>query len=181
VCAAIDAAPEPVVLVGHSMGGVVITQAAEWRADRLRALVYVCAYLPRNGQSLLDLARTDEGSQIVANLVIDEARGVHYLRDEVIESVFFHDASPAEAAWAHGRLIRDEPMAVVAAPVETSEARWGSLRRVYIHCTRDRALTPPLQRRMVEAQPCREQLSLDTGHSPFLAAPEALARHIAAI
>ena len=47
VTAVIDSCPEPVVLAGHSMGGVVISQTAEQRPQRICALVYVCAFLLR--------------------------------------------------------------------------------------------------------------------------------------
>ena len=53
--AELDAVGEPVILVGHSMAGIVITQVAENRADDIASLVYIGAYVPANGQSLLDL------------------------------------------------------------------------------------------------------------------------------
>lgn len=55
----LDAQPEPVILVGLSHGGGGVTQAAEYRADKIETLVYLYAFLPRNGESLVDLARRD--------------------------------------------------------------------------------------------------------------------------
>ena len=52
ICQIAGAQSEPVILVGHSMGGVAITQAAEDCSKQIGALVYMCAYLPRNGDSL---------------------------------------------------------------------------------------------------------------------------------
>ena len=64
---------EPAMLVGHSMGGVVITQAARHCAERIASLVFVCAFMPSNGQSLLDMTQLPEGKgdQIQANLTIE--------------------------------------------------------------------------------------------------------------
>ena len=61
MCDVLASRPEPAVLVGHSMGGVVITQAPADCPDRVASLVFVCAFMPANGQSLLDLTRLPEG------------------------------------------------------------------------------------------------------------------------
>src|SRR6185295_5208657 len=50
VSAIIDATPEPVILVGHSRGGIVISEVAEHRPDRIRTLVYLTAFLVRAGE-----------------------------------------------------------------------------------------------------------------------------------
>ena len=60
VCDVLASRPEPPILVGHSMGGVVITQAAADCPDRVASLVFVAAFMPANGQSLLDLAQLPE-------------------------------------------------------------------------------------------------------------------------
>jgi pimeloyl-ACP methyl ester carboxylesterase len=174
----IAAQPEPVVLAGHSMGGVVITGVAERIPERLERLVYVCAFLPANGQSLLDLAKTDTESVLMRNLVIEEAKGTHHVRREGARESFYHDCTDADAAAATERLVA-EPLAVVATPVTTTAPRFGRVPRSYIECTDDRAIGPSLQRRMHTAQPCRVT-TIASGHSPFLAQPDALTRALVA-
>lgn len=169
----IAAEPEPVLLVGHSMGGVVVTAVAERIPERLAGLVYVCGFMPASGQSLLDLAKTDTESVLMRHLAFDEARGVHWVRPEGARASFYHDCPEADAEAAARRL-GAESLAVVATPVATTSARFGRVSRLYIECTDDRALGPALQRRMCAAQPCRVE-RLATGHSPFYAQPEALA------
>lgn len=60
LCRVLDNESEPMILVGHSMGGLVITQTAEYRPDKIQLLVYVCAFLPVNGQSLLQILEKDD-------------------------------------------------------------------------------------------------------------------------
>ena len=55
VCDVLAERPESAVLVGYSMGGGVITQAAARCAERIASLVFVCAFMPANGQSMLDM------------------------------------------------------------------------------------------------------------------------------
>ncbi|GIV80636.1 MAG: hypothetical protein KatS3mg050_5030 [Litorilinea sp.] len=181
VCQVLDAQPEPVILVGHSMGGIVITQTSEARPDKIQALVYLCAFLPRNGESLLQLAQQDQETLILPNLIIDEAQGYLAVKEEAIPEVFYQDCSPKDVAWAQARLAPQEALTPVATPVEISEDRFGRIPRVYIACLRDQALGPSLQRQMYTATPCREVYSLNTGHSPFLSAPEALTAHLLAV
>jgi pimeloyl-ACP methyl ester carboxylesterase len=76
VCDALDGmngVGGPVLLTGHSMGGMVITQAASQRPEKLAGLVYVAAFLPGPGQSLLDITHLPEaaGDSVQANLVIE--------------------------------------------------------------------------------------------------------------
>jgi len=62
--AELDAAHHRVILVGHSMAGVVVSQVAAERGADLAAVVYLAAYVPQSGQGLLDLAMMDAGSEI---------------------------------------------------------------------------------------------------------------------
>src|SRR5258705_5672282 len=73
VCEVLAANSEPAVVVGHSMGGIVATQAAARCPARVAALVYVAAFLPKDGQSLLDLTKLPEcdGEQVLANVVVE--------------------------------------------------------------------------------------------------------------
>ncbi len=66
----LDAQPEPVVLVGQSSGGSVISQAAEQRPDKIEMLVYVGAFLLRDGETVLSASENDTESLVLANLVM---------------------------------------------------------------------------------------------------------------
>lgn len=177
VCQVVEAQAEPVILVGHSMGGIAITQAAEFCPDKINTLVYLCAFLLQNGQSLFQVAQTDQGSMVLPNLTPDEAQGVLRLNEAIYKEMFYGDCTEADAAWAISRL-RPDPMAPVGTPLTTSPANFGRLPRIYIECLADRTLSPATQKQMYTALPCREVLSINSSHSPFLSQPETLASHL---
>lgn len=166
----VESAPEPVVLVGHSSSGMLISALAELVPDRVRLLVYVSAFLLPNGRTPPDVNRTDEQSVLAAHLVVDG--------DTVTvsspEEVFFHDLPPAEAAAAAARLVPEPRTPPVGPPVTLTDARFGSVPRAYVACDADRALGPDAQRRMYTALPCLRVYHLPTGHAPFLSAPDDL-------
>jgi len=175
----VEAAGGPVVLVGHSMGGMSVTGAAELVPERIAALVYVAAFLPGDGQSLVQLADGDPEALVLPNLVVDEAAGLSTVREEARRDAFYGECSAEDAAWASAQLV-PESLAATAAPVHVTEERAGSVRRIYIESTRDRAISIGKQRQMQAARPCEQVLTIDTDHSPYLSRPEELARHLLA-
>jgi pimeloyl-ACP methyl ester carboxylesterase len=180
VCAVLDHQSEPAVLVGHSMGGLVITGAAEQRWPQVKTLVYLCAFLPRDGQSLLQLAQDDHDSLILPNLVVAEDGASATLREDVIKDAFYADCSDEDVVRARSLLV-PQSLAPLSTPVTITEANFGRVPRVYIEALRDRAIAPSLQKRMYADSPCRAVLTLDTSHSPFLSAPDDLAALLATV
>jgi hypothetical protein len=69
------------------------------------------------------------------------------------------------------------PRTISMTPVHHSPERYGKVKRVYIECTRDQAITIELQRYMIKTLPPHKVVTMETGHSPFISAPEALAQH----
>ena len=177
VCRLLDAQDEPAVLVGHSRGGIVISEAAERRPDKVKALVYLTAFLLRNGESLLQVAGQDTASLVVQNLVVDEGRGSCTLRDEALRDAFYGDCADEDVALAR-LCLAPEPLAPLATPIAVSEESFGRVPRVYIECLQDRAIPPALQKQMYTATPCQKVISMGTSHSPFFSAPQALADHL---
>ena len=173
VCEVLDAQAEPVILVGHSMGGVVITAAAERRPEKVRALVYLCAFLPGDGDTLMALASQDPTSLVLPNLVISEEHGSATVRDEGIVPAFYAPCSEADATLAKSRLV-PQALAPLDVPVTVTPERAGRVPRYYIECTEDRAIPIALQRSMVAAHPCRHVFTLETDHSPFYSAVDEL-------
>jgi pimeloyl-ACP methyl ester carboxylesterase len=173
VCDTLAAEPEPVILVGHSMGGVVVTQAAARCPERVSLLVFVAAFMPRDGESLIGLTQLPEGAgdQVQANIVVEGDPPVATMADPAARAALMARCSPAQIARAW-ELARPQAVAPFATPVSIPEGALDGLRRVYIHTTEDVAIPPALQRRMLRENPCEEVVEIATDHSPFLSASQ---------
>jgi pimeloyl-ACP methyl ester carboxylesterase len=169
----LDSARGPVVLVGHSLGGVVITQVAENFPDRIACLVYLSAYLPENGKSILDYS--DPESKLGPGLQIDKEHGVATISHETMQVAFFNNTPAAVAAEAQKHL-RPEPIQPFGTPVQTTMSNFGRLPRYYITTLRDQAVGPTLQKAMFAAQPVRHVYTIDTDHSSYFSAPDQLSQ-----
>ncbi len=157
-------------VVGHSMGGIAITDAAGSQPEAFAGLVYLCAFIPRMGDSLLKLGRQDPNSRVARSLLPGLA-GLR-IRTGRAQSVFYNTCSAGDAAWAIGRLEPDPVRPMLArldreAPVE--------LPRACIVCTEDRAISFDYQCEMAARGCIRRVITMKTDHSPFLSAPRELA------
>lgn len=171
--ALVEAAAGPVVLVGHSRGGIVISEVAERLPGRIAQLVYVTAFLLRDGETLLATAASADGSRIVPSLVMTQDRSAITVPDEALREGFYGECSDEDFALAR-LMLMPEPAAPSATPVHVTPARFGRVPRAYVECRRDRAIPLELQRRMALDSTCPVVASLDTDHSPFFSTPDAL-------
>jgi pimeloyl-ACP methyl ester carboxylesterase len=175
VCSVLAQRPEPAVLVGYSMGGAVITEAAGRCPDRVASMIFVAAFMPANGQSLLDLTRLPEGEgdMIQANIVVEGEPPVASLSEEATTAAVYNCCPPDVAAQAVARR-RPQAVAVFATPVAVGDEVLGSIPRSYVLTKQDNSIPPALQRRMIGEHPCERVVELDTDHAPQLSATDDL-------
>ncbi len=162
--------PEVPVLVGHSMGGMVVTQAADdilAGGGTVAQVVYVCAFLPRNGQSLVELAGQPEGAgdMVQANVVVDGEPPIGTMPTDKAIEAFYGECDPA-VAQAAAQELDPQPILAFVMPANITDDR--DITRRYIVTTHDKALPTPLQRKMSKATKCVEIVDIDSDHSPFL-------------
>lgn len=177
VCDELAAAPEPAILVGHSMGGIVITQAAARCAEQIKALVYVAAFMPKDGQSLLDLTRLPEGAgdQVQANITITEDPPVAVMPAAASKDALYPCCTDEVAQWAIAQQC-PQPLAPMTTPASIPAGALDGIDKYYVQCLQDLAIRLPLQRRMVAENACAGVFELDTDHTPHLSATDDLAR-----
>jgi pimeloyl-ACP methyl ester carboxylesterase len=167
-------ADDPVILVGHSRGGAVISEAAERAPDSIARLVYLTAFLLESGQSLADVANRypDVGPGPFIRPADDPSRVTVELEPAI--AVFYNRMSQEDARAATARLV-PEPLAALTTPLKVAAERFGRVPRAYIECTDDRAISLEMQREMQAALPCDPVVTLDCDHSPFYSAAPQLA------
>ena len=174
----IEAAAGPVVLCGHSMGGLVITAGGDHPS--VQHLVYVAALMPAPGerQSEFQVEVAQQGSRVVSGMIAEPTQ----LRFDpaVAVEAFYHDCTEADAAWAVEQLV-PEPLdwALTGDPAVLDEndrcafAAWEKVTSTYVVCTDDQAFPVGLQRRL--AMRASTAVDLAAGHSPFITMPAAVA------
>ncbi|MBV9539748.1 MAG: alpha/beta fold hydrolase [Alphaproteobacteria bacterium] len=181
VCGTMDQSREQVVLVGHSYGGAMITQAAEYCPGQVKSLVFLTAFLLENGKSLMDMSQLDADSHLAGKVDIAPDQSTASVQPDALRDCFYAQCSDEDFDFAARGLNRDEAVAGLATPVKTSAPKFGSLPRYYIECLKDNAISIDMQRRMHAAQPCQRVYSLDTDHSPFFSTPDTLAKILSRI
>jgi pimeloyl-ACP methyl ester carboxylesterase len=168
----LDKSDKPSILVGHSMGGIAISMAAELRPAKISKLVYLAAFLLQDGQSMIQIAMTDTASMVLSTIKIDTVHMVIDIDRTYIQDMFYNSASKKYTILSE-KLLRPEPLLPLITPLTLSD-NFYSVRRFYITTTNDRAITPSMQQQMYTALPCEKIYTLHTGHSPFISAPESL-------
>ena len=162
------------ILVGHSMAGIVISQVGEEIPGQIKKLIYLAAFLPLDGQSLLDLGKTDTDGHTGWFLQIDEPNHIAIIKREGIIDVFLENV-PREIVEKILANWKDEPLAPLVTPVHLTAANFGSVKKIFIHTQFDHSVGYTLQLQMVKATPVAKEYTLPSPHTPFFSMPRKLA------
>lgn len=173
ICRLIDSVEGKVILVGHSKNGIMISQAAEYRPDKIEKLVYLAAYLIPNGKTQREYSIQDTNGVLKPYVNMYENLNAHTLRPEIYKEGLYADCNDDITELAKV-LLSHEPVESGITPLHLTEENYGSVPRIYIECTEDKAVTPFIQRKMYTETPCDKVYSLPTSHSPFFSKPKEL-------
>ncbi len=161
---------EPVVLVGHSLGGAAISAAAERVPDRLAGLIYVTAILIPAGTSVYAWHDSNKDQRVA--IAADDMAALGRL--------CYNRTDPEKAERAVARLT-PQPAGPLIDTLMVTDARYGRVRRAYIACSDDHLVSLNMQRKMQAALPCDPVITLDADHSPFLSKPTELVAALLAV
>jgi pimeloyl-ACP methyl ester carboxylesterase len=163
----------PVVLVGHSMAGVVVTQVAENIPNKIERLIYISGFIPRDGASLMDEEKQALIPSVALEVAMDEIEGLISLpSSQRIKGLFYNKCNEEDIRYALS-LLQKQPLRPFRETVSISHARFGAVPKLYIECLQDKAITIDDQRRMYSRVNC-DVVSIDTDHSPFFSADDKL-------
>jgi pimeloyl-ACP methyl ester carboxylesterase len=179
VCGRVAGIDGRVVLVAHSGGGLVASQVAEATPERIAGIVYVAGMMLPSGVAFAELTapliRDDpRAAGIGPHLVWAADRLTSRVPEDAALHYFFRDCSADFARSAARRLVPHPERGRAVRPSLTPE-RFGRIPRLYVEALHDRSVVLAAQRRMQELVPGAAVVSLPTGHTPHLAAPDKLA------
>lgn len=182
----------PVVLLGHSLGGLTITAVAEAIPEHLHSVVYLSAFMLPTGLAAIDLIRQPVMAEaLVKACILADPHAVGAMRidfrsDDVayeakLRACFAADVSEATFDSIRRKLSCDEPLSVFSAATVKTAAFYGHVARHFIRCLEDRAIPLAGQDFMIEAvdaefDTATRVYDLPGSHSPFHAQPAALTR-----
>ncbi|MCF6402804.1 alpha/beta hydrolase [Chitinophaga filiformis] len=169
--AALDRQDGPAVLVGHSWGGTVITQAG--LHAKVDSLVYVAAFVPDAGESTLDLVQSAPILEVNGILPPDE-KGLVYLDKEKFNATFATGQTKAKSDFMYDSQI---PLTVTAFTDKVTVAAWRSKPSYAIMPTDDGTVNPVLERKMYDRAKCNVT-EVTGGHTFFMNDPESAVRVI---
>jgi pimeloyl-ACP methyl ester carboxylesterase len=168
VAAVLERIPDEVVLVGHSYGGAVISQAG--MAGQVARLVYLSALVLDVDENAADLMANLPQGDGVRQLFVRNADGTLGADPTRAVDAFYGTCSPEFAAAASARL---SPQRAATLKQPATLAAWRERPSTFIRCLQDRAVTLPMQDAL--AKRCTDVLTLDCDHSPFGSCPAELA------
>jgi pimeloyl-ACP methyl ester carboxylesterase len=167
VSRALDQQPEAAILVGHSYGGAVITEAGNH--PNVAALVYICAFAPDTGESTNTVIQgfPAEGPQPP---ILPPVEGFLFLDKEKFPGSFAADVDPNLAAFQADAQL---PWGLEALSGEISDAAWRHKPNWYLVTTED-LMIPPDQQRSMAQRAGATTVETASSHSVFLSHPEAV-------
>jgi len=170
----IDSQKENVILVGHSYGGAVITDAAAGNS-KVKGLVYVAAFAPDAGEALGGLIERFSPSPLATALVPDSA-GFLYIDRSKFQEVFANDLTKDEAALLAAT---QKPIAGAIFGEGLKAAAWKTIPSWYVVSTQDNAINPDLERFMAKRIGA-ETKEIKASHVSFISNPAGVAKVVEA-
>ncbi|MBI1341658.1 MAG: alpha/beta fold hydrolase [Terrimonas sp.] len=167
----INQQPGKVILVGHSMAGMIISQVAENIPAKIKKLVYVSAYLPKNGESAAGITNQFLNNKPIEAFQFNEDYSLVSIKKEAIPAVVCADCSD-DMKDILVKYHKAEPVKGLNDKVVLS-AKFSGVPKYYIATTQDNAVPYALQKQMIRNNgTVRKVYEMKTSHLPFVVQPQ---------
>lgn len=166
------------ILVGHSLGGTVVSQVAEEMPQSVETLVFVSGFVLRADESLFDVMSADTGGTLLPKLIFTEDQSAATVSFETLTSTVYNGGSEAQVSNAAPRL-RPQATQPFFAHTTLTDTNFGPIRKLYVECDDDRLLSLDMQRTIEQRFGITPLATLHSGHVPLVTAPGALAEALA--
>jgi pimeloyl-ACP methyl ester carboxylesterase len=170
-----------IILVGHSMAGMVITQVAEQIPERLSALVYVAAFMPKHQESLFDITRQADGPGISTEFIANQPDNYIDLKKSARTQSLLLNMVPDALAEVTMQKLNKEPFMAFVEKSNIPTMAFHHIPQFYIKCLQDQAILPAFQNTMIAKLNNPTVYELNADHSPYLSEPVGLVELLRAI
>lgn len=163
-------------VVVHSRSGIVASSLAERAPDRIARTIYLASFMLPAGRRVLDYV-PDRQSMMPGNVTVNRLALWDWLSPKVYREALYADCSDDDVALADALLVR-EPVRPALTRLRLTPDKYGRVPRAYIRLTRDNAVSPALQDRLLGETKVDRVESIEASHSAYFSKPDALAQTI---
>ncbi len=165
----------PVILVGHSMNGALISQVAEQIPEKIERLVYVTAFLLKNGGSVYEAMEGDGENGAFPEIRFSDDQAFATLPEPALRRIGLHDVNGSEIQRILPLMAEWQASEPFLTKVVLSEDNFGSVPKTYVRTTIDKMISPALQDTMIANWEVDSVFELESGHFPTSSVPSELA------
>lgn len=164
-----------VVLVGHSMAGAVVSQVAELIPEKIERLIYVAAFLLKEGDTVLGAMQSDSGGELLPAIAFADDQSYASIPEEALRRVGFHDVDETVIERILPLMADRQATEPFMSKAVLTEENFGRVPKTYVRTSTDKVTTPALQDKMISNWKVETVLDLESGHFPAFSVPEKLA------
>ncbi len=165
----------PVVLAGHSMNGALISNVAEMIPQKIERLVYITAFLLKNGDSVYSAMEGDAEGGAFPYIEFSDDQAYATLPEPSLRKIGLHDVDNDEIERILPLMAQWQGTGPFLAEVAVTEGRFGSVPKTYVRSNNDKMISPALQDVMMKNWEVDSVFELESGHFPTSSVPAELA------
>lgn len=173
----LDSLSEKAIIVVHSRSGIVASQAAELRPDKVEKIVYLASFMLKNGERAADWFFGDKDSLLHGQVDINKMKLTDMIKSHIYKDALYADCPTEDVSLAYA-LLTPEPSLPALTRLKLTNKNYGTIPRYYIELTQDRAVSLNLQRRLIQRSGVEKVYSLESSHSAYFSKPNELVKII---